>query len=331
MAGPGIPGPVMPGQPDSVFFTANDGTRGVELWRSDGLQANTSLTSEVVPGANEQGPKQLTAVGDKIYFTLLEGANTELWWYRPADNTFFSIGVDFATDLESLTAVGNLLFFVTDDGQNGRELWVSDGTAQGTTFLQIAEGAISSNPRNLTARVVDGNADLFFTADDNVSGEEVWWSDGVTVQPMGNINPDRNGPGPTDLVVANGLVYFQADDGVHGRELWKSDGTPLQAQLVADINTHNGGAASSSPSRMAVVGQTLFFLANDGTHGAELWKYDLQPGGTAALVADINKPLNPGDPNPDSHPDFLTEANGQLFFTANDGTHGIELWVSDGT
>ncbi|NIP85423.1 MAG: hyalin, partial [Planctomycetales bacterium] len=32
-----------------------------------------------------------------------------------------------------------------------------------------------------------------------------------------------------------------------------------------------------------------------------------------------------------SWPSYLTSVNGIFFFRANDGTHGVELWKSDGT
>ena len=35
-----------------------------------------------------------------------------------------------------MTAVGNRLFFVWRTEENGRELWVSDGTAAGTTLVK---------------------------------------------------------------------------------------------------------------------------------------------------------------------------------------------------
>ncbi len=37
------------------------------------------------------------------------------------------------------------------------------------------------------------------------------------------------------------------------------------------------------------------------------------------------------NPTGSSNPDHLIEYNGKLYFTANDGINGTELWISDGT
>ena len=59
------------------------------------------------------------------------------------------------------------------------ELWSSDGTAAGTVLVaDIAAGPASSSPRDLT--VVEHR--LFFSADDNVSGRELYEIPGVAVQ-----------------------------------------------------------------------------------------------------------------------------------------------------
>jgi ELWxxDGT repeat protein len=54
----------------------------------------------------------------------------------------------------------------------------------------------------------------------------------------------------------------------HGEELWKSDGTAANTVLVKDIRP---GPTGSNPAFFAVLGNSLFFAADDGEHGYELW------------------------------------------------------------
>jgi ELWxxDGT repeat protein len=54
-----------------------------------------------------------------------------------------------------------------------------------------------------------------------------------------------------------------------GRELWQSDGTPGGTKLVADIHP---GPGDSHPAELTPVGRALYFSADDGTRGRELWK-----------------------------------------------------------
>jgi ELWxxDGT repeat protein len=94
-------------------------------------------------------------------------------------------------------------------------------------------------------------------------------------------------------------------------ELERRD-TPSAPFLVKDIHPGDPG---SYPTSIANVSSTLFFAANDGSHGQELWKSNGTSAGTA-LVKDIY-------PGPaDSDPTFLTNVVGTLFFAANNGSHG---------
>ena len=66
---------------------------------------------------------------------------------------------------------------------------------------------------------------------------------------------------------------------------------------------------------MTNVNGTLFFTADNGTNGQELWKSNGTPGGTV-LVKDIRAgSASSGAGN-------LTNVNGTLYFTADDGTSG---------
>jgi len=74
------------------------------------------------------------------------------------------------------------------------------------------------------------------------------------------------------------------------------------------------------PGYLVNGGGLLFFTADDGLAGTELWRSDGTTAGTV-LVEDIG-------PYPtESRPEFLTVVGGTLFFTAADGVHGRELWA----
>src|SRR5262249_50840794 len=147
-----------------------------------------------------------------------------------------------------------------------------------------------------------------------------------------DINTGSNtGSYPSSLTDVNGTLFFAADDGTHGRELWRSDGTAGGTGLVKDIYPTWW---DSHRSNLTDVNGTLFFTADDGTHGRELWKSDGTAAGTT-LVNDISPGGSTGYYGNyyvnSSTPSYLTAVNGTLFFTADDGTHGRELWKTNGT
>jgi ELWxxDGT repeat protein len=84
---------------------------------------------------------------------------------------------------------------------------------------------------------------------------------------------------------------------------------------VKDINL----LGDSLPGWLTEANGMLFFRADDGTKGQELWMSDGTEEGTV-MVKDIN-------PAGDSEPYELIVANGGLFFSATDGTTGFELWA----
>ncbi len=94
-------------------------------------------------------------------------------------------------------------------------------------------------------------------------------------------------------------------------------------EMVKNIypGTTNNYQNLSSPRNLKAVNNTLYFNADNGANGRELWKSDGTNAGTV-LVADLN-PAGSSTPVP------LVGINGVLYFTADNGSAGRELWKYD--
>ncbi len=173
--------------------------------------------------------------------------------------------------------------------------------------------------------------DLYFGASQQNFGTELWKSDGSyfgTLQVRDLAGGDSSAL-PQNLTAFGGRLLFNATHPVYGSELFSSDGTLFGTDLVRDINAIYSGAVteSANPSTLTVWNNKLFFVADDGVHGKELWSYD---GTVASIVADLNL-LVSGSATGSSNPTDFTPLGQQLVFVADDGVHGRELFSSDGT
>ncbi|HEY2290333.1 MAG TPA: ELWxxDGT repeat protein, partial [Thermoanaerobaculia bacterium] len=270
----------------TVFFTGLDSSFGYELWKTDGTSAGTQRVTDIAGGSASSEPNQLTPFGSTLLFS--------------------------ATGSSPYT-----------------QLWKTDGTGAGTTPLtSITPGTV-----NYIQWITSLGSVAVFACNLPASGMEVCVTDGT---PGGTalLKDIRSGTASSDPLAPvrlGGVVVFTAFDDATGQELWASDGTAAGTILLKDINP---GAASSLdlnsvsisyvPSPANVLGGKLYFIADDGVHGRELWRTDGTPAGTA-LFMDLDPGAGSGDPAQ------LTVAGGRLFFVADDGVHGRELWTSDGT
>jgi len=305
---------------DMLFFTADDSSHGVELWKSDGTPTSTVMVQDIylVPGSSSS-PNYLTEVNGVLFFSANDGSHGRELWKSDGTPTGTILITDInptgSSDPRYLTNLNGTLLFGANSGNN-YELWKSDGTPTGTIAIKDTDPTSQfAGPVYLT-RAGDT---LFFMAGDGVHGGELWKSDGTptcTVM-ITDIYPGSPGSAPSNLINVQGTLFFLADDGVHGRELWKSDGTPTGTVMVSDTVA---GSGSFTPTELTDVNGTLFYVVNK----QELWKSNGTPAGTMMIKA--FPPFSMG--NSVYSP---TNANGTVFFVAYDDTLGHELWKSDGT
>jgi len=308
-------------------YVTND-EEGSELWKSDGTADGTVMLKFFEYGPDQCFPRNLTAVGDTLFFTGSDNTHKiELWKSDGTPEGTVMVkniypGDDNGEDGSvpaNLTNVNGTLFFTAYD-RNGTELWKSDGTAEGT--VRVKDIYPGSRGSTATELVKAGNKLFFRALGDFTYGKELWMSDG-TAEGTIMVKDIYAGPGnssPSGLTDVNGTLYFNAYTEFNGTELWKSDGTAEGTVQVKNINpTEEEG---SSPSSLTAVKNKLFFIANDGTSGQELWVSDGTATGTV-MVKDIN-------PSGDADIHIYGILDDLLIFSALDN-EGRKLWKSDGT
>jgi ELWxxDGT repeat protein len=236
----------------TVYFLANDFSGGgVGLPQPWKITPNASSATLVFNNLTITG--QMANVNGTLYFDAFSStANAYSIWKSDGSGTGTApvkqvyLNTD-ARKPDNLMAVGSsngTLLFTNADSTAGTELWISDGTSNGThRLLDIYPGTLGSGP----FLVGTMGSKLLFSANDGITGTELWTSDGTA---GGTIELADAYPGITSgsisnvTIVSSSRAYFSATDPTHGAELWTTDGTPGGTFMVADINP---GAAGSSP------------------------------------------------------------------------------------
>lgn len=318
----------------ALYFMASTPANGRELWKTDGTSNGTVMVKDINAGTGgciNSWYLSPVMMGGYFYFIATDGVNGEELWRSDGTsggttlvkdiNPGSASSVNTWTEGSSMLVFKNKLYFIANNGTNGRELWTSDGTNGGTVMLKdINPGATSGF--DIYSYIVNAqDMKMYLRCSEGVNGFELWTSDGTS---GGTVLVKDIYPGTTSGMPVGGMVmtlfgnlYFTGNTSANGYELWKSDGTNGGTNLFKDINP---GTGSSSMSGITIINGIGYFNANNGTNGGEAWRTDFTPNGTV-MIADIN----PGSSG--SGANGFTLLGNKILFCANDGTNGGEMWV----
>lgn len=300
---------------DAVLFFAfseEDGTFGLDLWRSDGTAGGTWRLAE---DAGER-----VRLTERLYFFrnhegalwVTDGTSGGTFQLTPPGVLLDSQGFESP----SLWVPGQgVLYFVAGDPDHGRELWRSDGTVAGTRRVEdIRPGAEGSAVERLT----EYKGRVWFFADDGQHDFALWRTDGTAaataleidlppLPPLTHVQP---------LHVVGGRLAFFAPNARGSLQLWAGDGTARGTALIREL---------TAVHQSTVRGNRLYFVG-ETRHGRNLWVSDGTRRGTRALTRFRHRGELSGI-TLQPHADL----NGRILFWADDGVHGLEPWITDGT
>lgn len=189
----------------------------------------------------------------------------------------------------------------------GRELWVSDGTTDGTIFFKdLNIGESSSSPNNFFVY----NNTLYFTANSG-SGNVLFTTDGtesgtVPVDGVGEVN---------EPIILNGLIYH-INNG--DRTLYQFDGTTSQPVV-------GSGEEYIQGNQIIILNDKIYCYANTSTDvdavGTELYAYN-----PATQVFELIKDINGNQIESEIY--NMTLLENEIYFTVYSDS---EIWKTDGT
>ncbi len=340
------------------FFAGYSNEYGTELWVSEGKDSVKQLF-DINEGEESSNPRDFYVNRNKLYFSTGIGSanNSFLWAIDSAKDT--AIYLTETRNPRALLPWDNRIVFTNE----AKELWISDGTGNGTFRLTSNENVIDLY-NTYYNHVVYKNR-LFFNAKDSLGQWELWVSNGTTngTHVFKDLNP--NGwSSPRSFNVFNDRLYFTArsEESFTQTGLWVSDGTAIGTRKLF-------GQLSDLIHVSRIIGEVngrlLFDGRKDGLY--TLWSVDSSQNISEVFQTDTHQGLfefirfntslvmsfkhntkypalwvsdgtNEGTRMLKSISDKVFTDIGQfkqvdslIYFVARDDQHGYELWVTDGT
>ena len=289
-----------------AYLTAHVTDNTYALWTSDGTAGGTTKVADL-PGV----PVLLQAVGTAVFFNVDEFGTWAVWRSDGTPGGTQRIIGGFSYVADEFTAAAGKVFFSVDDGVSGEELWMTDGSFEGTGLVRDINPG-SNDGLALGLRAVNGQ--LLFGALNLSGGLGLWRSDGTEAgtQPVG-IPPITGDMGP---VIGNAVLLTASDDA--GSELWRSDGTVAGSFRVSDLLP----GASSRPRDFVDHLGVAYFSASYASGGqTTLFRSDGTAAGTARMTALL--------PSGASLLNVIGGAGEEIFYLVQEGQTTRAIWGAD--
>jgi ELWxxDGT repeat protein len=259
-----------------VYFQADDGQSGAELWKVDGSAA--VQVQDLAPGAAGSSPHSFVEFQNKLYFAATTpGTGEELFSY---DGTTISVAAQAAPgaaggEIRALTEYNGALYFTRRTDADGQRVWrFSGGMVQLVAALNSASGSVDDGVLTKAPFVVFGGKLWHVRVTPLPERYELWSFDGTSATKVKALSAglsdfDDITEREFQLGVYQGALYFgvvaPGSPPFVKDELWRvgAQGSPTK---IADLP---GNAYSySQPSDFAVYHGKLYF------GGAHFYRYD---------------------------------------------------------
>ena len=266
------------------FSHATDGTNGSEPWITDGTTEGTSILADVNPDGDSRPGFYHTYDDNRVFFRADNGTSGRELFLGTINTREVTLFADLGpgsegSDPQDIFRLNRNIFWTADfEGVESELVYAPVDDPSAVQKLPIN----ANGPDNIRTIVtlVDNELVAFIGDSDTVDmAREIYLLDGLfgfpALDTLSVLTPLET-TGAEDLFWTGTDLYYTYETAATGRELGGVD--VIVFDLPLEINEINDGPASAEVDEVTLVGNTLFFEADNGATGRELYSITASTG-----------------------------------------------------